>query len=129
MSRASWYRHGKPQEKPQRQAMWGEIARDLWVSERTLRRWRQEALKDARRRMPRRKDDPEWHEKTDAQYDTAHGAVWYRINQRETKFSQCHHHQARTDYLVRGDDGKMLAGPFETEEEARVWMDAITAPL
>jgi hypothetical protein len=124
MSRASWYRHGKPTEKQQRQAVWGEIARDLWVSERTLRRWRQEARKDARRRMPFRKDDSdqEWGDKFDAQWNTAWAAVWDRVKQREAKFLRCHHHHERAGYLVRGDDGKVLAGPFETEEEARVWM-------
>jgi hypothetical protein len=30
MSRASWYRHGKPQEKPRRASSYGEVAHDLW---------------------------------------------------------------------------------------------------
>jgi hypothetical protein len=126
MSRASWYRHGKPQEKPQRESRWGEIAHDLWLSERTLRRWREQAKKDAAKRMPYRKDDSEqeWDDKFDARWNTAWAAVFDRIKQREAKFLRCHHHHEPVkDYFVNGDDGKVLAGPFETEEEARTWMD------
>jgi hypothetical protein len=72
--------------------------------------------------MPRRKDDPEWQEKTDAQFDTAYAAVFDRIQRREAKFGCHHHHHEPAKYHVRDDDGKVLAGPFETEEEARTWM-------
>jgi DNA-binding MurR/RpiR family transcriptional regulator len=51
MSRASWYRHGKPAARPTKRKTVAEIAREIHVSQRTFYRARRKLRDDRRARL------------------------------------------------------------------------------